>query len=721
MVTHNILLKPRSKSFFQSLRYTLPLLFLWALCGFLLIQGIFLRYSAFVKQAQLRAELAGTALEGAIQTGKSTAMEASLQPSIIKMLNSRQVSASALKEASAYLQNSLIVQPYISSISLYSHNQVVLRVPETSYVESEEDLFALVKDSPALEPIPRVCTNPSGRSRRVLSLIWYVDQQNSPACIIVDLDMDRISQIPVIHDLYRDSTDILLINAQNQVVFSNNAAQFAKALTSEEIQSSQTYSVGLGFSAVFSNPAWTSVKLTTILSVLVVSGLSAYLLKNLFSPLRQLVIRLNSLSKRERLDVPNSFRHQVDSVLHSLDALQETSREMMNYSLLTKLFTRVQLQDEAFLLNELLKHQVLLQDHTLYRAVVLRADGASFRSEATDLMLFKLKKAVRLLQWAVPSGVHCVLVQNDPNLVSGLLSVRGDAQPLLDQSLQIIQQNFETWKRDCDLSFTMGISYPIDNLQNLRGAYLQALSCTDQRLILGLGKLILPSMCASQLSVSGSQIKSAIEDAVQAILRQEGDCAQYVDAFLNLLWQGTYSALTHAMQEFATKLDALCVHLQLEIGIQEMLGMQLESMETRQQLFDWCMKWVNLVSNAYQQAEQRRAGVCMEEALQYIEQHFGDTDLSAQQVADTFHISPQYFSKLFNQEVRCSFPQYLAEKRLLYAYKLLSGSDSIPIQEVCQRCGYSSRTYFTSSFKKRFGIPPSKVRYFHSKSDFEGR
>lgn len=143
---------------------------------------------------------------------------------------------------------------------------------------------------------------------------------------------------------------------------------------------------------------------------------------------------------------------------------------------------------------------------------------------------------------------HCVLVQNDPNLVSGLLSVRCDAQPLLDQSLQIIQQNFEAWKRECVLSFTMGISYPMDNLQNLRGAYLQALSCTDQRLILGLGKLILPSMCASQLSISGSQIKSAIEDIMQAILRQEGDCAQYVDAFLDLLWQGTYSALTHAMQ-----------------------------------------------------------------------------------------------------------------------------------------------------------------------------
>lgn len=702
--------------FLRSLRCALPLFLLWALCGFLLIQGSFLQYSAFAEQAEMRAELAGTALDGVIQTGKSTAMEASLQPSIIELLNNPQFSTTALKESSAYLHNAILVQPYISSIAICSHDRVVLRFPEVSYVETEADLFFLTKNSPALEPVPRVCTNPSGRSRRVLSLIWFVDRQNSSDCIIVDMDMDRISQIPAIHDLYRNSTDILLLNAQNQVVFSNNAAQFAKTLSTADIQSSETYAAGIGFSAVIPNPSWVPIKLAILLYVLVLVGLSVYVLKNMLSPLQKLISKLDSLSYRENFGVPRSFRRQIHSALQSLDSLQETSREMLNYSLLTKLFTRVQPQDEAFLLHELLEHRVLLQDHSLYRVVVLRADGASFQSEATDLMLFKLKKAGRLLQWAVPSGVHCVLVQNDPNLISGLLSVQGDAQPLLDQSLQIIQQNFEAWKCECDLSFTIGISYPMDNLQNLRGAYLQALSCTDQRLILGLGKLILPSMCASQLSISSSQIKAAIEEVMQAILRQEDDCTKYVDALLNLLWQGTYSALARAMKEFAGKLDAFCVHVQLEIGLEEMLEMQLATMETRQQLFDWCMKWVHIVSNAYQQAEQRRASVCMEDTLQYIEQHFGDADLSAQQVADAFHVSPQYFSKLFNQEVRCSFPQYLAEKRLLYAYKLLSDSNSIPIQEVCQRCGYSSRTYFTASFKKRFGIPPSKVRHFHSES-----
>ena len=104
-------------------------------------------------------------------------------------------------------------------------------------------------------------------------------------------------------------------------------------------------------------------------------------------------------------------------------------------------------------------------------------------------------------------------------------------------------------------------------------------------------------------------------------------------------------------------------------------------------------------------AEQRRASVCMEEALQYIEQHFGDTELSAQQVADAFHISPQVLQQAVQSGGSLFLPAYLTEKRLLYAYKLFERQRLHPIQEVCQRCGYSSRTYFTSSFKKALRHP----------------
>lgn len=661
----------------------------------------------------MRAELAGSVLNSVIQTGKTTAIETSLQPCIIEMLNSSQVSSTSLKQASAYLQNVLLAQPYISSIAICSKDRVVIRFPDIAYVESEEELFSVAMHAPALEPVPRVCESPSGRSRRVLSLLWFVDRQNSPACILVDIDMDRVAQIPELLHLYRDPTEIVLFNAQNQVVFSSDFTRFAQTLSDAEIQRANAHAAGSGLSAFFPSNSKDLLALPLIFGILAVSALCVYMQKTMLNPLQTLIDRVHSLSGQDPHALQSGFGQQIHSTLHTLDTLQESTREMMNYSLLTKLFTRVQPQDELFLLNELLKHRVFLPEHALFFAVVLRADGTSLQSESTDLATFKLKKAGRLLQWSLPSSVHCVLVQNDPSMVCGFLSVRDNEQPLLDQSLQILQQNFETWKLECNLSFTLGVSYPMDNVQNLRGAYLQALSCTDQRLILGLGRLIRPNMCAPQFSLCHSRVKTELDGLMDAILQQEDNCAERVQSFLDLLWKGNYSALTHALLDFAARLDALCIHVQLELGIQEMLNMQLGGMETQQQLFDWCMKWVTLVSRAYQQAEQRRASICMEETLQYIENHFGDADLSAQQVADAFHISPQYFSKLFNQEVQCSFPQYLSEKRLLHAYKLLSGNDAMPIQEVCQRCGYSSRTYFTASFKKRYGIPPSKVRAFH--------
>ena len=124
--------KFRPRQFLRSLRCALPLLPFVGAVRFSADSRELSAAFRFHRAAEMRAELAGTALEGVIQTGKSTAMGASLQPSIIKMLNSRQVSTTALKEASAYLQNALIVQPYISSISICSHDRVVLRFPESS-------------------------------------------------------------------------------------------------------------------------------------------------------------------------------------------------------------------------------------------------------------------------------------------------------------------------------------------------------------------------------------------------------------------------------------------------------------------------------------------------------------------------------------------------------------------------------------------------------------
>lgn len=706
---------PALRRFWQSLPCLLPLLVIWLVCCALLIGASVFQFHSITAKENASAERAGSALNAVVQAGRTIAMEASLQPSIIEMLNNPRASAAALKEASAYLQNVIMVQPHISSISICSPERVVLRFPESAYVESEEELFALVQDAPALSPLPRLCASPSGRSRRVLSLIWYSDRQASPACIIVDIDMDSVAQLPALHALYREDAKICLVNDQGQVLFSSDAGQFAQTLSDSSVSEIRALELSDGISAFFfGSQSLLSARTKGLLPIacaLLFCTLCLYVIRSVLAPLHQLVVRLDALNGREPLSGTRSFPQQIQSALHNLDSLQKDSREMLAYSLLTKLFTRKRPEDEAFLLHELLRSQVLGSERALYFAVVLRADGVSLQPERTELTQFKLNKAGRLLQWALLPGVQAALVPNDRSMVAGLISVQNGEQPLLKQALRQIAQNFERWKQECDLSFTLGVSYPMEGLQNLRGAYLQALSCTDQRLLLGLGKLISPDVCARQAPIDPSQTRRHVEALAHAILQHDEEaCAARLQALLDLLFEGNYSALVLALRELAEKLDALSAHVKLDIGIREALEVQLESMETRRQVEDWCGKWVHLLASAYQRADQTRASVCMEQTLDYIEQHFGQSDLSAQQVADAFHISPQYFSKLFNQEVRCSFPQYLTEKRLLYAYALLSSGDPIHIQEVCRRCGYSSRTYFTASFKKRFGVSPSKVR-----------
>ncbi|WP_265715986.1 helix-turn-helix domain-containing protein, partial [Providencia rustigianii] len=52
---------------------------------------------------------------------------------------------------------------------------------------------------------------------------------------------------------------------------------------------------------------------------------------------------------------------------------------------------------------------------------------------------------------------------------------------------------------------------------------------------------------------------------------------------------------------------------------------------------------------------------------------------------------------------------WISEKRIMYAHQLLINT-SMSIVEVSMEAGFSSQSYFTQSYHKRFGYTPSRVR-----------
>jgi two-component system response regulator YesN len=84
-------------------------------------------------------------------------------------------------------------------------------------------------------------------------------------------------------------------------------------------------------------------------------------------------------------------------------------------------------------------------------------------------------------------------------------------------------------------------------------------------------------------------------------------------------------------------------------------------------------------------------------------------DVGIGQIAEQFHITPNYLSALFHKKTGTNFMSYLKWVRMLKAKELLT-DPNIQIQQVAEQVGYSSTRHFARLFTEQFGCLPSEYR-----------
>jgi len=92
---------------------------------------------------------------------------------------------------------------------------------------------------------------------------------------------------------------------------------------------------------------------------------------------------------------------------------------------------------------------------------------------------------------------------------------------------------------------------------------------------------------------------------------------------------------------------------------------------------------------------------------QYIDGHFTDSAINLKAVSERFAFHPKYLSGAFKKLVRIGFTEYLTEKRLTYAMKLVQNGVS-NVKELSEMCGYGDALYFSKAFKRRYGVSPKQ-------------
>lgn len=95
-------------------------------------------------------------------------------------------------------------------------------------------------------------------------------------------------------------------------------------------------------------------------------------------------------------------------------------------------------------------------------------------------------------------------------------------------------------------------------------------------------------------------------------------------------------------------------------------------------------------------------------AITIINEHFTE-DISLDEIAEALKVNPSYFSRLFSQETKVTFSNYLIHKRIEYAKELIiSTNDKLYV--ISEKSGFNSAVHFNNTFKKVTGLTPNQFR-----------
>lgn len=95
-------------------------------------------------------------------------------------------------------------------------------------------------------------------------------------------------------------------------------------------------------------------------------------------------------------------------------------------------------------------------------------------------------------------------------------------------------------------------------------------------------------------------------------------------------------------------------------------------------------------------------------ALDYIELNLTE-DVTLESVASYMNISPHYFSKIFKRDMEVNFIQYVTNRKIERAMKLLTMSNQ-SIINIAYELGFNEANYFSRVFKKNAGMTPYHYR-----------
>ncbi|ANY66442.1 hypothetical protein BBD42_08195 [Paenibacillus sp. BIHB 4019] len=142
------------------------------------------------------------------------------------------------------------------------------------------------------------------------------------------------------------------------------------------------------------------------------------------------------------------------------------------------------------------------------------------------------------------------------------------------------------------------------------------------------------------------------------------------------------------------------------------------NLSTAEKACQFLMQLAASIHDKLQGAEEGAVDTVLEASRQYIAENYM-YDLNLTMLAERFNYNSSYFSELFKAKAGKTFIHYLTDVRMGHATRLLEET-GLSLWDISELSGFSNASYFSSKFKRMYGLTPSEFRQrLSEKSDNE--
>lgn len=174
---------------------------------------------------------------------------------------------------------------------------------------------------------------------------------------------------------------------------------------------------------------------------------------------------------------------------------------------------------------------------------------------------------------------------------------------------------------------------------------------------------------------------------------------KYGSAYLRIMWIRILNLLLHHYERRGRNAAEIEKMLQNYNLLDQIQSLQ----EIRQKIMEMVMECVSTESVADANARSK-----IQMAIGYIQEHFAE-NLTVNDLAEHYGVSPNYFSSMFKKEMSRSAVNYITELRINQARELLYHSE-LSVVDISKKVGYEDSQYFFRVFKKYLGMTPLQYR-----------